>query len=281
MHLAAFEKDGWKIIKQDVGNRYAYEFEKSDQKLRVEMYKFEKIRKKIAMNKMYWQADSEEKSLFRLFFGSEKIADFAFINENYGIGKVTDAARKTQVWIIKADEETSEIFNVEGSEKTALLKFDASGNGEVRFSDKATFKWTQFAETSSVRVWKDNPDENLAVFELDKSKNTENFVELKLSPQALENKHTYLLILLGWALIVTDKRNKGIETLANGNPQKFLAEDKIKDIFSIKFSCEEFSKQIAVIAALAGTNAVASDSSIGAEEIADVAGFFWDLLDRF
>lgn len=40
-YLAAFEKEGWKITKQDIGNRYTYEFEKGGQKLSLEIYEFE------------------------------------------------------------------------------------------------------------------------------------------------------------------------------------------------------------------------------------------------
>lgn len=40
-YLAAFEKDGWKKTKQEIGSRYVYEFEKSGQKISLEVYEFE------------------------------------------------------------------------------------------------------------------------------------------------------------------------------------------------------------------------------------------------
>lgn len=40
-YLTAFEKDGWKKTKQEISERYVYEFEKSGQKISLEVYEFE------------------------------------------------------------------------------------------------------------------------------------------------------------------------------------------------------------------------------------------------
>lgn len=234
------------------------------------------------MSKMFWQANSEEKSLFRLFFANAKMAEFAFIDQKYAIGKITDTAlREEQIWVFSLIPSGLEIFNAKNNEKFGSVELDASRNGEVKFSDETVFSWTQIAWTSFDRVWKDDSDENLIVFELNDKKAAENFVGLKLSPKASINKHIFLLILLGWALIVQDKSKMGANLLAEGNPQKFLAEEKIKEIFGIEFSAENFSKQIAAATAVVGTVAVASESSIGLEEVAEAVEIGFDLLDWF
>lgn len=239
------------------------------------------------MNKMFWQANSAEKSLFRLFLGQTKLAEFAFINKEIGIGKITDAALKqAQIWIFKSDESKSyrtlKVFDAETKKVFAQINLDVSKNGKLRFADEKTYEWSQIAWTSFDRVWKDESDENLAIFELNNPKIIENFVGIKLSPTAGGNPNIYLLMILGWALIVSEKNQNGVKLLAEGNPQEFLSEDRIKETFGIDFSAKDFNKEIVATAALATVATVDSiGSGVDLESAIDVLDVGLDIFDLF
>lgn len=239
------------------------------------------------MNRMFWQANSAEKSLFQLFLGQTKLAEFAFINKEIGIGKITDAVMKqTQIWVFKTDESksfrTMKVFDGETKKAIAEIDMDVSKNGKLRFADEKTYEWSQMAWTSFDRVWKDESEENLAIFELNNPKIVENFVGITLSPEAGGNPNVYLLIMLGWALIIKDKNQNGVKLLAEGNPQEFLSEDKIKETFRIDFSAKDFNKEIVAAATLNSVGAVESTSSgVDLESAIDIVDFGIDIFDLF
>ena len=225
---------------------------------------------------MFWQANPAEKSVFRLSLKDTILAEFAFINKEYGIGKITESAVKSnQVFVFKAQESANfkdfKIYNAETKQPLAEIKFDASRNGKIELSDSKSFVWEQTAWTSFDRAWKNADGENLATFELNNPKIAENFVALKMSENAAKIGQIFLLILLGWALIVKEKGANGTTLLAEGNPQEFLAEDKIKQIFGIDLTTEKISKLFIAPVVLASAAVIeSSESLIDAEDVAEV-----------
>ncbi len=225
---------------------------------------------------MFWQANPAEKSVFRLSLNDTIMAEFAFINKEYGIGKITDAAVKSnRIFVFKTQESATfkdvKIYIAETKQPLAEIKLDASRNGKIELSDSESFIWEQTAWTSFDRAWKNADGEDLVVFELNNSKIAENFVALKMSENAGKVGQIFLLILLGWVLIMKEKGADGTTILAEGNPQKFLAQDKIKQIFGIDLTTEKISKLFIAPVVLASAAVIeSSESLIDAEDVAEV-----------
>lgn len=236
---------------------------------------------------MFWQANSAEQSLFRLFSGQTKLAEFAYISKEIGIGKITDAAiKQAQILIFKTDESKSfrtiKVFDPETKKVIAEIELDVSKNGKLRFADEKNYEWSQISWTSFDRIWKNESADNFAVFELNNPTITENFVGIKISPKAGADPNIYFLMILGWALIVKEKSQNGVKLLAEGNPQEFLSEDKIKNTFGIDFSAKDFNKQIVAAAALTSVAVVdSSNSGIDMESAIDVIDVGLDIFDLF
>lgn len=226
---------------------------------------------------MYWQANLSETSVYQLLLNDARLAEFAFINSENGIGKITDAAlKKEQIWVFKAEKsnnsEVFKIYDAQTKSQFANIKLDASGNGEVVLQNDKKLIWTQISWTSFDRAWTDSDGENLVIYELNNPRIAENFVSLKLAPNAKKEEQIFLIILLGWALILREKCKIGAKILAEGNPQEFLAESKIKGIFGVDLKAADYhTKFVAPVAVVAsGETASSSESLIDAEDVVDV-----------
>lgn len=225
---------------------------------------------------MFWQANPAEKSIFRLSLRDTILAEFAFINKEYGIGKINESAAKSnQIFVFKAQESTNfkdfKIYNAETKKPLAEIKLDASRNGKIELSSEENFVWEQTAWTSFDRAWKNADGENIVTFELDNRQVIENFVSLKMSQDAGKIGQIFLLILLGWSLIIKEKALNSTTLFADGNPQEFLAEDKIKQIFGIDLTAEKISKFFIAPVVLASAGVVeSSESLIDAADVAEV-----------
>jgi hypothetical protein len=235
------------------------------------------------MSKMFWQANPSEKGVYSLFLRDAVLAEFASVNQKFGIGKITEAAVKhNEVYVFKWQDSAILIYNAETGQPVAEIKLDVSRNGKIEFSSAEKYVWEQTAWTSFDRAWKNADGENPAVFELNNRQIAENFVSLKMSENAGKVGRIFLLILLGWALIVKEKARNGASLLAEGNPQEFLAEDKIKEIFGIDFKAENFNRDFVAATAMASVAAVdTSNSGLDLEDAADAVGVGFDLLDWF
>lgn len=242
------------------------------------------------MSKMYWQANPANKSVFELFSSKEVAAKFAFLDKNHGIGKIFDAASgKEHFRLFKMVEnslsDTMEVFNAESKFKIASIDIGLTRNGEITFADKKIYAWTHPSWTSFDRVWQTEAGEDVLTFAFDNKRIAENFVAVKFSENAKEIAQISLLLLLGWALLLREKVVDGTKLFAEGNPQEFLAEDKINEVFGANLTAKSF----AAPAVLAG-GVIASESSDGslidAEDVAEVGvdvgiDVGLDLLDWF
>lgn len=229
------------------------------------------------MSKMFWQANPSEKSVFRLFSGETKFAEFAFINKENGIGKITDAVmKKEQIWVFKTEESKNfdifKIYDAQTKAQFANIKLDPSRNGEVTLPNQEKFGWAQTSWTSFDRAWMNAEGENSVVYELNNSQIAENFVGLKFAENTKTNGQIFLLIMLGWALIVKEKCRNGVSIFAEGNPQEFLDEGKIKEIFGIDLKAADFDKQFIapIVTVGAAETGSSGESLIDAEDVVDV-----------
>lgn len=226
---------------------------------------------------MYWQANLSERSVYQLLINDTRLAYIAFINRENGIGKITDAAvKKEHIWVFKTEKlnnsEVFKIYDAQTKAQFANIKLDASSNGEIALPNDKKMGWAQTSWTSFDRAWTDSGGEPLVVYELNNPRIAENFVGLKLAQNAKDETQIFLLILLGWALILKEKCKMGVKILAEGNPQEFLAESKIKEIFGIDLKVADFNtKFVAPVAATAASeNTGSSESLIDAEDVVDV-----------
>ena len=171
-----------------------------------------------------WKAAADLKGIYELRTVDTVVARIASINETKIVGSVENS-NVPEIWLFEIEEAlfspTVKIINPKTKVEIGKISLGMLRNGEIEIGIGAKYKWTHPGWSSSDRVLNGSDGEKLLTFELDDSEKAEISVGLKIEEKCLSLGDKWLLIILGWALIVREKNEAGTKKLASGNPQEF------------------------------------------------------------
>ncbi|GEM_PF-6159142 len=231
----------------------------------------------------FWQAKQKFKGVFELLTGGKEAAQFAWVDKENAIGRIFCTTQNCeQVLFFKTEEhtfsDTVKVINPETQEEISSINVGGiSRNGDMEFSSGLKMSWTHAGFTSFDRVWQNAKGENLLTYSLDESEKAEKIVAIKAGENVLQTSEFALLVLLGWALIVKEKRADEVALLAGGNPQDFADKSSLKEVFTVKLSKPDFETKRE--ATTTTTAKAAGESLLGVVAFEAAAGVIDIFLD--
>jgi len=196
----------------------------------------------------FWQAKQNFKGVFELVTCDEVAAQLAWVDKENAIGRFFCTIQNCeQLLFFKTEEhtfsDTVKVLSPETQEEISSITIGMSRNGDIEFSSGLKSHWTRAGFTSFDRVWQNDKGENLLTYFLDEAETAENYVVVKADENALQTAEFTSLMLLGWALIVKEKRADDVKLLASGNPQDFADKSSLKEAFTVKLSKPNFKNE--------------------------------------
>ncbi len=184
-----------------------------------------------------WKAAQDLKGIYELRTVETVVAQFASVNETKSVGSILNSD-KQEFWLFEIEEAlfspAVKIINPKTKEELGKISLGMLRNGDVELKNGAKFSWTHSSWSSSDRIWLDSGGEKLLTFELDETEKAETSVGLRIEEKCATVGEKWLLIVLGWALIVREKNEAGTKKLASGNPQEFSDKETFATALNIE-----------------------------------------------
>lgn len=200
------------------------------------------MKENIFGQELYWKAAPDLKGIYELSDDETVVARFASVNEAKSVGAIDDSDKQTFFLFEIEDGIFSpavKIIDPRSKEELGRISLGIMRNGDFETKSGAKLDWTHPSWSSSDRVWLNSGGERLLTFALDDSEKAETSVTLRIEERSAEISEKWLLILLGWALIVREKTEQGTKKLANGNPQEFSDKEMFAKAISLELAVEE------------------------------------------
>ncbi len=194
-----------------------------------------------------WKAAADLKGIYELRTVDAVVARLASVSETKIVGSLENSDKK-KIWLFEIEEAlfspAVKIINPKTKEELGKISLGMLRNGDVEITNGPKFSWTHPGWSSSDRVWLDSGGEKLLTFGLDDSEKAETSVEIKIEEKCSSVKEQWLLIILGWALIVREKNEAGTKKLASGNPQEYSDKETFAKALNIEIPIEQTQTEI-------------------------------------